>query len=138
MQTWNISAKIREVDNLLQNHPGTRAVIRECHPEICFYGLNDGSPMAYYKKSAEDQAERIAVLTRYFNQSRAVFKAAQDRFLRKEVARDDILDALAAAVTGYLSKGDLDTLPETPESDEQGLPMEMVYWDARAGEPGGP
>jgi len=41
---------------------------------------------------------------------------------------DDIVDALAAAVTGFLSNGDLSTLPEVPEQDERGRPMEMVYF----------
>ena len=43
---------------------------------------------------------------------------------RKIVARDDILDALVAAVTGM---NELRTVPGNPEVDSCGLPMEMVY-----------
>ncbi len=44
-------------------------------------------------------------------------------------ARDDILDALAAAVTARFGFNALKTLPEAPERDEEGLPMEMVHYD---------
>src|SRR5262249_23282406 len=43
---------------------------------------------------------------------------------RKDVARDDILDALVALVTATL---ELRTLPEVAEVDTEGLPMEIVY-----------
>jgi predicted RNase H-like nuclease len=126
-QTWNIAPRIREVEDLVQGHPEARADIRECHPEICFYGLNHGRPMEHYKKTKDGLQFRLELLTAHFEQSRAVFKAAGDRFLRKEVAQDDIVDALVAAVTGFLSKGDPATFPDPPEKDELGLPMEMVY-----------
>ena len=49
-----------------------------------------------------------------------------------DVARDDILDALAAAVTAYkgCTQGPLQTLPEIPQYDPEYplLRMEMVYW----------
>lgn len=141
-QAWNIFFKIREVDNLLQDHPKTRSVIRECHPEVCLYGLNGGRPMEYYKKKPAGQEERLELLNGHYDKSRVIFKAAVDRFMRKDVARDDIVDALAAAVTGFLSKGNLTTLPESPEIDARGRSMEMVYFPAapesfeRAAQPG--
>jgi hypothetical protein len=46
---------------------------------------------------------------------------------RHEVARDDIVDALAAAVTARMAQGDYRTLPENVETDQEGLRMEMVY-----------
>jgi predicted RNase H-like nuclease len=134
-QAWGLCRKIREVDNLLQCHPKTRNVIRECHPELCFYGLNGGRPMAHYKKEADGLAERLALLDDYFDKSRIIFNAAVDRFKRKDVARDDIVDALAAAVTGFLSRGDLATLPEVPEIDRRGRPMEMAYFPCAPEQP---
>lgn len=128
IMAWGISTKIREADKLLKENPKARDNIRESHPEVCFSMLNRGNPMDFYKKKTEGQAERLELLQGLFDISRAIFKAAKDRFLRKEVAEDDIVDALALAVTGYLSSGDLATLPEKPLSDERGLPMEMVYF----------
>ena len=128
IMAWGITAKIREADNLLQDHSKTRSVIRECHPEVCFYGLNGGQPMEHYKKKPMGQEERLELLNGHYDKSRLIFKAAIDRFKRKDVARDDIIDALAAAVTGFLSRGNLTTLPESQEIDEWGRPMEMVYF----------
>ena len=45
-------------------------------------------------------------------------------------APDDILDALAAAVTareGYPDR--LETVPDEPPRDARGLPMEMVFYN---------
>ena len=57
-----------------------------------------------------------------------IAEEALSRYRRSVVARDDILDALAAAITGYLSKGDLTSIPEPVPLDQYGLPMEMVYY----------
>ena len=38
------------------------------------------------------------------------------------------MDALVAAVTGKLARGALRSLPEVPERDSTGLPMEIVYY----------
>jgi predicted RNase H-like nuclease len=46
---------------------------------------------------------------------------------RNKVAPDDILDAMAAAIIGKISKGYLQTLPDQPEIDQAGLPMEIAY-----------
>jgi len=127
IMAWNITGKIREADKLLLEIPEARHRLRESHPEVCFCMLNGGNPMKFYKKKPQGQKERLEILQGLFDKSRVVFKASQDRFLRKEVAEDDIVDATALAVTGYLSAGDLETLPEIPKRDERGLPMEMVY-----------
>jgi len=133
IMAWHITGKIRAADNLLMKEPEARNGIRESHPEVCFCMLNGGNPMEHYKKKPEGQNERLELLQGLFDKSLAIFKAAADRFLRKEVSKDDIVDALALAVTGYLSAGDLETIPETPERDEMDLPMEMVYYPPGAG-----
>ena len=40
---------------------------------------------------------------------------------------DDVIDALAGAVTGLVGVTRLRTLPETPERDARNLRMEIVY-----------
>lgn len=40
---------------------------------------------------------------------------------------DDLLDALALAVTAGASPNELRTLPADPPEDHEGLPMQMVY-----------
>jgi predicted RNase H-like nuclease len=47
---------------------------------------------------------------------------------RKTVlGQDDVIDALAGAVTARLGASGLKTLPATPERDGRGLRMEIVY-----------
>lgn len=55
------------------------------------------------------------------------FALTLEKYLRKDVVRDDILDALSAGVTGLLGEKKLDSIPEIPEIDSKGLRMEMVF-----------
>jgi predicted RNase H-like nuclease len=126
-QSWAISGKIREVDEFLRTHALAKSKIRECHPELLFWSLNNRTAMRHNKKKVEGYKERLAVLTNHYTQAPLIADEALDRYPRKEVARDDILDALAAAVAAYLTEGSLPSVPKIVERDSYGLPMEMVY-----------
>ena len=126
-QTWGIVPKIREVDEFLRREKLARSRIREIHPEVCFWALNGGKSMMHRKKSPEGFSERMKVLRRVFSYTNSVVKCAQDTCKNSKVAEDDILDALVAAVTASREKQGLPTIPEKPEIDSKGLPMEMVY-----------
>jgi len=127
IQAWHISRKIKEVDDLMAAHPASQNIIRETHPEVCFWALAGKKPMAHYKKRPEGDAERLAVLKNYFSQSSAVIKTALDRYPRKQLARDDIHDALVNAVTASRLDDSIETLPAEPGRDKLGLPMQMVF-----------
>ena len=129
-QTWAIMPKIAEVDCLLATVPTERERVREVHPELLFWALNGRQAMGHNKRKVPGRNERMAVLRRLEPSAQEVFERALDRWLRKEVARDDILDALAAAVTareGFRKK--LQTVPDNPPKDAYGLPMEMVFYN---------
>jgi len=126
LQTWNIIPKIREVDILLSEHESARSRVREIHPEICFWALA-GRPMEHSKKTRDGFSERKQVLQSVYPHTDDVISYALSTYKRKEVARDDILDALSAAVTATVGVEGLVSIPETPEFDSQGLRMEMVY-----------
>ena len=126
-QAWNICGKIREVDEFVRSTNEARGIIRETHPEVSFWSLTGRRPMEYYKKSAEGEAERLSLLRVVYPQAMKVFEAAMVRYPRKHLARDDILDALANAVTAYRARGNFSTLPDRPAIDAEGLPMQMVY-----------
>ncbi len=128
VQTWNIVPKIREIDTLLCGNRALQGVLRECHPELCFWSLNDMRAMRDNKKGAQGQRQRQRVLERYFPQCHALLEQACARFLRREVARDDIIDAMVCAVTSRYGYGRYRTVPSSPAKDGQGLPMEMVYY----------
>jgi len=127
-QSWGIVPKIREIDALLCDNRKLRGLLRECHPELCFRALNGKQAMQYNKKKREGQQERLAVLEHYFPECHALFEQACGEFLRREVARDDIIDAMVCAVTAKFGYGGYRTVPASPARDGQGLPMEIVYY----------
>lgn len=131
-QTWNITPKIREVDNLIQSEHRARSVIRESHPEVLFFALNEGRGMMHNKRAEDGFSERLRLLERVYPGSNAVVTSALGRFARKDVGRDDILDALVAAVAAMVGEHRLRMLPERPERDSTGLPMEIVYYPMTA------
>ncbi len=128
-QTFNIAPKIAEVDEVMRER-GLDASprIREVHPELLFWAMNDRRAMPSNKKTAAGRRERLRVLERIEPMARDLYKCARGKHLRKYVALDDILDALVAAVTAYRGRGELKMVPKNPPTDPKGLPMEMVYW----------
>ena len=126
VENWNIIPKIREMDCLLSEDTSARGCIREIHPELCFRGLA-GRPMQHAKKRNEGLAERTQLLQSIYPQTTEIINHTLSTYRRKDVARDDILDALSAAVTGLVGGDNLVSIPQEPEFDERGLRMEMVY-----------
>ncbi|HID48848.1 MAG TPA: DUF429 domain-containing protein, partial [Chromatiales bacterium] len=125
-QTFHILPRIREVDAFLRR--ATLPVkLREMHPEVCFRALNHGKPMRWNKRTRAGFEERLAVLQRHHSQSGKLVDVAQAEYRRAELGRDDIVDALVGAITASHAT-DLSTFPPVPETDETGLPMEIVYW----------
>lgn len=125
-QSFNITPKIREVDQLMTGSEKARGLIREVHPEVCFYGLAGGKPMQHSKKTKEGFDERLKLLVRYQPGVESAVEAALSHYPRKTVAADDILDALVCAVTARMRDKWM-TVPRVPEVDSKGLQMEMVY-----------
>ena len=126
-QSWAISPKIKEVDDfLLSRELSVRRKIREIHPEVAFWSLNDHQPMAFNKKTVEGFEERRTLLKRYLHHADEIFDTALNNYRRKEVARDDIGDALVCACTALLHPR-ISSIPEVPECDEYELPMEIVH-----------
>ncbi|MGD0627258.1 MAG: DUF429 domain-containing protein [Thermodesulfobacteriota bacterium] len=128
LQTLNIVSKIRQVDRILSEEKSAKAVIRETHPEICFWALAGRHPMEYPKKETEGFLERKEILQSVYPLTQNIVERALTTYRRNEVARDDILDALAAAVTAQIGFNRFLTIPEIPPVDSKGLRMEMVYF----------
>lgn len=125
-QTFAILPKIREVDDFLRGAT-ERLKVREMHPEVAFWALNSRTSMSFNKRTREGCEERLALLRKYEPGAREIVGSALQRYRRAEVARDDIVDALVGAVLSRHAQS-LRTFPETPEIDDTGLPMEIVYW----------
>ena len=83
--------------------------------------------MEFSKKKSQGKAERLRVLEGMEPRSQEIYQGACSRFLRKIVARDDILDTLVATLIARERTDRLQTVPEHPPKDVRGLPMEMVF-----------
>jgi predicted RNase H-like nuclease len=124
-QTFGILPKIREVDRYMRTSI-YRDKIREMHPDVCFRALNGDTAMASNKKTPEGFEERLSVLERHWPNARRIVDLAVERHGMPRVARDDIVDAFVGAVTATCHAS-LQRMPEWPELDEEGLPMEIVF-----------
>jgi len=83
------------------------------------------------KKKGEGIKERLELLNKFEPRTQEILEFSSQKH-RAKVAPDDVLDALAAAVTARLGHPDrLATLPAKPEPDARGLPMEMVFYNPR-------
>ena len=153
-QSHEITPKIVQLDQTMIEREKTESpAIREVHPEICFWALNSKKPLSFAKHTKEGRCERVNVLKCHFNNRKpkkiCAYACLMDsqfydftgqkyrKFLKaSEVARDDILDALVAAVTAKLGwPCNFKTLPECPPKDSKGLPMEMVYVEVDSSTP---
>jgi predicted RNase H-like nuclease len=123
-----ILPKIREVDEELRGNLTVRAKVREVHPELLFWALNEGKAMSHPKKRVSGRMERVAVLERYMPSVRETLRDVRSDYQRSAVQFDDVVDAMAAAVTARSGRALYRTCPEVPDRDAVGLPMEMVYW----------
>lgn len=129
LQAFYIAPKIAKVDAAIRCNSVVKPPVKEIHPELCFWALHDGKPMMHSKKKPKGRAERLAVLKNVEPQACEIYKQAKGRFRRKDVALDDIIDALAAAVTALCGHDQLQTVPTCPQEDTVlKRPMEMVYW----------
>ena len=123
-QSWNITAKVREVDALLQAEPALRGWLREGHPELSF-SLLAGAPLPATKKTATGKTLRQKLVAAQFGAD--AYAAVREQFRRSQVADDDILDAFAALWSAErLLRSEAITLPIDPELDATGLTMEIT------------
>jgi predicted RNase H-like nuclease len=130
IQTWNIMKKIREVDDFLRCNGKARSVIRETHPEICFYYL-EGRPMQYSKRKREGFQERVIALRKKFPLSDDIIECSLKAHKRKEVQKDDILDALVNALTARFGYHQLSSIPGAVVFDKKNVPMALWYFPFR-------
>ena len=121
-QSFLIAPKIRVIDEMLRADARLRSVLRESHPEVCFWALNGAKPMCHNKKTSEGRDERLSLLRRFFPAADALYEEALTRYRRKQAARDDIIDALVLAVSASCGAGRYCTLPDArPRSNSSQL-----------------
>jgi predicted RNase H-like nuclease len=127
IQAWNICSKIREVDDFLTDMLGAGGVLRESHPELCFYALNGGAAMRHNKKTPAGQTERRAVLERHLPGLERHWPRLLEALPAGLASVDDLMDALILAVSAALGPETLRRLPARPQRDRRGRPMEILF-----------
>ncbi len=123
-QLYGILAKIREVDEAMS--PALQTNFREAHPEVTFAALSGGHGLAHSKETVDGEIERLALLRRFFPGLDITDTRA--RLGLANVARDDVVDALACLVTAQrVRRGQDIVLPDGEvQYDARGLRMEII------------
>jgi predicted RNase H-like nuclease len=81
--------------------------------------------MAFAKKRPEDLAERLAFAAKWLGSG--VLSRTRGDYLRKDLAGDDILGAVAALWMAHrIAAREAETLPFPPR-DEIALPIQIVF-----------
>jgi len=124
-QTWNIVPKIREVDELVRGDERARELLREAHPELVFAGLA-GGPMSFPKKTRDGFTERMTILSILHPDAETLVASAFLAHGGFDASRDDVVDAFVLALAASRAK-ELASLPEKPEVDPHGLPMQICF-----------
>ncbi|MFW5797070.1 MAG: DUF429 domain-containing protein [Spirochaetota bacterium] len=129
-QTWNITAKIAELDRFLQAgslSAGSAPELRESHPEVCFRALDGRRAMAHRKSTHAGREERLSLLRAYLPEVDTLLTEVLGATSRRHVSADDVLDAAVLFVAAEERAGRPAALSGEPAYDRAGLPMEIVY-----------
>lgn len=127
LQSWNITPKIRLLDDMLQAKPELQNKVFESHPELLFMKLNGG--MIYQKKNTKKGLRhRLSLIVDREEIADDFFRDIKEEFRRNEVGEDDIVDAMALALGAKQSVDNgIKTLPEQAERDSMGLVKAIHY-----------
>jgi predicted RNase H-like nuclease len=126
-QALAIRCRIAEVDVLLTTEQSSKSVIREVHPEVCFWALGAQSLVAHRKSTPAGIKERLHVVGSYTIDAPRLLQTVLAEWPRRSVAVDDVLDALVAWITAQAPESAIRRLSGTPGIDQLGLAMEMLY-----------
>ncbi|HEY8582715.1 MAG TPA: DUF429 domain-containing protein [Capillimicrobium sp.] len=123
-QAAGLIPKIAEVDTWARAHPDSEHWLWECHPELSFLALNDGSPLAHDKRSAAGVMKRLKLIAAEFDDAHDQLAEAQWPGSRADLT--DLVDAYAALSTAVVcARGHQEELGDG-RRDAEGLPMRMA------------
>lgn len=121
-QTFAILPRVREMDQVI--NPERQSWIREAHPELSFYMMDGLRPVEERRKTVPGREARLKLLNQFFYQ----VEEGLAKFPGKDVLKDDVLDAYAAAWTAMrVFRGEAGFVPQTPPCDSRGVEMAIWY-----------
>ena len=116
-QTWYILSKIKEARRIYLDKVSNKKLF-EIHPELSFMAMNHMQVLIESKKTSEGRNKRLKLINGYYPSFS--FDDVREKFSSRDVADDDILDAIAVLwstqkiidnIASYVPKK-----PETPKS----------------------
>lgn len=129
IQTWNICKKIKEVDDFLSEIKKAISIIKESHPEICFYALS-GNPMVFSKKDINGVFERKNIIKKFIPDLDFILDRTLAKYNQNQAKIDDLLDCLVLAISAKLGfKSDnISKIPKAEQIDSKGFIMQISYF----------
>jgi predicted RNase H-like nuclease len=128
LQAWNISDKIKQVDQLIQQNATFTEKVYESHPELLFRILNGWESVQQSKQTRKGMKHRLNLLKSVREDSESIYRELKENFRRKEVGEDDIVDAMVLAHFAHQSEqNEICQLPENPSADSKGITMAIHY-----------
>lgn len=133
-QAWSLLPCIQEVDDFLATVDVENGV-REAHPEVCFGKLGAEIGVLASKHGDAGIHDRKQILDTHIPGAAGAYEDLVSTHITDHQShsrrfrlsnRDDLLDAMALAVTAYLGRAGFDRFGGTIDPD-RGLPMEIVY-----------
>ena len=124
VQAFHILPKIAQVDAFLREKRDAK--LFEAHPELAFAGLNGSEAIRPPKRGTPGFRARYNLLAPIVGSEH--LDEALGAYLRKDVARDDVLDAFAVLLTARrILLGTARRVPTEPVHDSAGLDMAIWY-----------
>ena len=123
-QLFMIAPRIRELDAVLRANPQTTHRVFESHPEVAFWRLNGQSALDEPKKIRGRPHPPGLALRRRLLVAGGFPEPLVNIAPPRGAAVDDVLDALACAVTARrIHAGRAEPFPAAPDRDRFGLPI---------------
>ena len=127
IQSWNISKKIKEVNDFKLSKESNEMNLFESHPELCFESLNK-NPLMHSKKTDKGILERLDIINKYILLSPNKINEFYRKFKSNILKKDDIVDAAVLALSAKLwNKNGKCEITQEISHDSNGIPFQIRY-----------
>jgi predicted RNase H-like nuclease len=123
IQSFNITKKIKALDDFLLEQPARRKWVWETHPELVFSALSTGPSLLESKKTPVGRSQRLQLLAGQWPDVECWVAQALSQWPRRLVGVDDILDAMACLVAATAKQ--VDYCPPKAPRDSRDLRMQL-------------